>query len=148
LALDILRGAGSEFYIHCGDVGGEPIFDLMAGLPLAFVWGNTDYDRAELRSYAQHLGIACHDELADLELDGRRIAVTHGDDAALLKTLTVARRHDYILHGHTHVARDQTLSGIRWINPGAVHRSPQPSDAVLDTQAQTVRFIHLRGGVE
>ena len=27
-----------------------------------------------------------------------------------------------VLHGHTHVPRDETLDGIRWLNPGCVSR--------------------------
>jgi uncharacterized protein len=142
-ALSALRQAGAEFYIHCGDVGGEAIFDLMAGLPVAFVWGNTDFDRRELEKYAQNLKLTCHGDMADLELDGRRIAVTHGDQPNIIKRIIAEKRHQYLLHGHTHVARDQTLNGLRFINPGAVHRSPRPSVATLDTQSDTLRFIHF-----
>ncbi|HUB23814.1 MAG TPA: metallophosphoesterase family protein [Tepidisphaeraceae bacterium] len=142
-ALAALRQAGAEYYIHCGDVGAEPILDLMAGLPLVFVWGNTDYDQEELSRYARKIGLDCRGELADLELDGRRIAVTHGDRTDILRQIVTGRKHEFILHGHTHVARDQVLSGIRYINPGAVHRSPRPSVAVLDTQSQAVRFIPI-----
>jgi uncharacterized protein len=142
-ALDLLRKAGSEFYIHCGDVGGEPILDLFSGLKLVFVWGNCDFDQAELGRYAKNLGLDCRQEFADLELDGRRIAVTHGDSPVILKRITAEKRHDYLLHGHTHVARDQVINGLRWINPGAVHRSPQPSVAVLDTISEKLEWIPL-----
>jgi uncharacterized protein len=142
-ALALLRGAGAESYIHCGDVGGEETFDLLAGLPLDFVWGNCDFDTPGLRRYAETLGLKCHGDFADLELDGRRIAVTHGDNPAILKRITSQKRHQYLLHGHTHVARDTMIDGIRWINPGAVHRAPRPSVAVLDTQSDSVRFIPL-----
>jgi putative phosphoesterase len=142
-ALDLLRQAGSEFYIHCGDVGGEPILDLLASLPLVFVWGNTDFDQAELGRYAKNLGLDCRGNLADLDLDSRRIAVTHGDEPAILKRITAEKRHQYLLHGHTHVARDQMIGNLRWINPGAVHRSPRPSVAVLDTRSEKLEFIPL-----
>jgi putative phosphoesterase len=142
-ALEALRKAGSEFFIHCGDVGGQKIFDLMAGLPLAFVWGNTDLASPELEHYAESLGLKCHGNFADLDLDGTKIAVTHGDDAAILKKIVTEKRHQYLLHGHTHVARDQTIDGLRWINPGAVHRTPRPSVAVLDTRTGILRFISL-----
>jgi len=143
-ALKALRAADCEFYIHCGDVGGERIFDLLAGLPLAFVWGNCDFDRLTLKDYAASLGIACHDEFADLDLGGRRIAVTHGDDGNVIKQIIAGQKHQYLLHGHTHVARDQTIDGLRYINPGAVHRSPRPSVAVLDTATDLLRFIHFK----
>jgi putative phosphoesterase len=143
-ALARLGAAGAEFYIHCGDVGGQETLDLLAGLPLAFVWGNCDFQTPQLRQYAESLGMKCHGDFADLELDGRRIAVTHGDNPAILQRITSEKRHQYLLHGHTHVARDQVIDGLRWINPGAVHRSPRPSVAVLDTQSDSLRFIPLK----
>jgi putative phosphoesterase len=27
-----------------------------------------------------------------------------------------------LLHGHTHVARDEVIGGVRWLNPGAITR--------------------------
>ena len=140
-ALQTLAAAGAEFYVHCGDVGGQGVFDLLAGLPAAFVWGNNDYDREELRDYAARLGVACHEDFADLDLGGRRVAVTHGDNPKIIRQVVAGRRHQYLLHGHTHVARDETLNGLRFVNPGALHRTPRPSVAVLDTERDAVRFI-------
>ena len=34
-----LRAAGAQFLIHCGDVGGERILDLLAGHPQRFRLG-------------------------------------------------------------------------------------------------------------
>src|ERR1700754_735549 len=48
LAMQALRNGGAEFFIHCGDVGSEGVLDHLAGAPAAFVWGNTDWDRAAL----------------------------------------------------------------------------------------------------
>jgi hypothetical protein len=142
-AIAKLRAAGAEVFIHCGDVGGEAVFDLMAGLPFHFVWGNTDYDRTSLADYAQHLGLQGHNELADLELGGKKIAVTHGDNSLILRQIAAAKKHDYLFHGHTHMARDDTVGGMRLINPGAIHRTSHPSVAVLDTATGVLKFIHL-----
>jgi uncharacterized protein len=41
---------------------------------------------------------------------------------------------DVVLHGHTHVPRDETLHGIRWLNPGCIsdaYRGAPPSFAWL-----------------
>src|SRR5438128_1878484 len=58
-AVRTLRDAGAEFYIHCGDVGGEAILDQLAGLPSAFVFGNNDYDRQDLARYAASIDVRC-----------------------------------------------------------------------------------------
>src|SRR5689334_2841544 len=43
-AVTLLQQQGAEFFIHCGDVGGEHILDSLTGLKAAFVWGNNDWD--------------------------------------------------------------------------------------------------------
>src|SRR6476620_4654060 len=83
----LLKEAGAEFFIHCGDVGSERVLDHLAGLPSAFVFGNTDWDRATLARYAETIGVACHGTFADLELGGKKIAVMHGDITELKRRI-------------------------------------------------------------
>ena len=84
-AIAVLRDQGAQFLIHCGDVGGRGILDLLASMPSALVWGNTDYDRDQMTAYARQRGIAVYGQLASLELAGKKIAVTHGDDHRLMR---------------------------------------------------------------
>jgi hypothetical protein len=140
-AMELLRRGGAEFFIHCGDVGSEQILDHLAGTRAAFVFGNTDWDRAPLTRYAQHLGIACYPSLAELELGGKRFAVTHGDDARLARRVLDEQRHDYLLHGHTHVRADHRVGRVRVINPGALHRAKEKTVALLDTTTDKLTFL-------
>jgi uncharacterized protein len=141
--LDALRAAGAEFFIHCGDVGGERILDQLAGLKAALVWGNNDWDRRELTRYAQNLGIQVSDSLAELELGGKRFAITHGDDAGVVRRIIDGQAHDYLLLGHSHVRADQRMGKIRIINPGALHRAARKSVARLDTVADDLQFLGI-----
>src|SRR4051812_11953750 len=138
-----LKAAGAEFFIHCGDVGSERVLDLLAGEPAAFVWGNTDWDRAGLKQYADALRIACHGAMADLAFDGKRLAVLHGDDARLKRMLLDSQRYDYLLQGHTHVAADERIGRTRLINPGALFRTTRKTVATLDLAADRVNFIDV-----
>jgi len=142
-AMKLLRESGAQFFIHCGDVGSERVLDHLAGLPCAFVFGNTDWDRAALARYAQTIGVACHGSFADLELGGRRIAVVHGDDFRLKQRLLAEQRHDYLLQGHTHVRADERIGRTRLINPGALHRAREKTVALLDTDGDVLRFLSL-----
>jgi uncharacterized protein len=136
-----LRAAGAEFLVHCGDVGGERVLDLLAGIPGAVVWGNTDYDRASLTRYAVELGIRCGDFL-ELELSGKKIAVTHGDDPKLIRRATdEPARYDYLLLGHTHVASIQRMGRLCIVNPGALHRAAKKTVAVVDLVGGEVRHL-------
>jgi putative phosphoesterase len=36
---------------------------------------------------------------------------------------------DFVLHGHTHVPRDDTIRGERWLNPGCISRANRGAPA-------------------
>ena len=142
-AVAALRGCGAAFFIHCGDVGSEDVLDHLAGLPSAFIFGNTDFDRMSLTQYAQDRGITCYGNTGDLEIDGKRFALLHGDDERLKRRILDAQQHDYLLQGHTHVPHDDRVGRTRVINPGALHRAKVKTVALLDTASDSVSFITI-----
>jgi len=139
-----LRAAGSQFLIHCGDVGGEGIFDLLAGMPCLFVWGNNDYDRASLKRYASELGIQCGDDFARLEFGNKKISVTHGDNPSLVREVTAGSDYQYLFLGHSHIPLDQMAAKVRIVNPGALHRAAKKTVAVVDLQTDLVKHLVVR----
>jgi putative phosphoesterase len=141
-AVRLLQQAGAQHLIHCGDVGSIRILDTLVGTPAAFVFGNTDYDRDELRNYAALLDIECLGVYGVLELAGKRIAVTHGDDHRLVARLTRPEQPiDYLLTGHTHVKHDRRVGSIRLINPGALYRAASKTVATLDLETDELVFL-------
>ena len=138
--LKLLNDAGAEFFIHCGDIGSQKCVDLLAGLKCAFVFGNTDYDRAALARYAQSIDVPCFGNYADLTLDNKRIAVIHGDDYKLKHRLLGAQEHDYLLQGHTHIRADEKHGRTRLINPGALHRANPKTVATLELATDALQF--------
>ncbi len=143
-AVRALQEAGAEYLIHCGDVGPAAMLDSLAGLPAAFVWGNTDWERDELLRYGEHLGLTSAGAMADLTLDGKRIAVIHGHDAALKRTLLEGQEYDYLFQGHTHVARAEVFGRTRIINPGALYRTPARSVATVELSTGRLRFLPVK----
>lgn len=139
--LKALREAGAEYYVHCGDVGELPMLDQLAGLPSAFVWGNTDYERVGMQRYAETIGIRCLGGYGVLELDGKRVGVMHGDNGPLKRQVLDEQQVDYLLQGHTHVRADERVGKVRLINPGALHRASQKTVAILDLETGDLRFI-------
>jgi putative phosphoesterase len=143
-AVELLRTRGAEFLIHCGDVGGEQIIDQLAGdVPSAFVFGNNDWDTRGLQRYAAELGIQCLGAADELELGGKTFYVTHGDDFRALRTAIESQRYDYVLHGHTHVRRDDRVGRTRIINPGAMHRAKEKTVALLNTDSDDLTFFPI-----
>jgi putative phosphoesterase len=143
--MNLLQQAGAEFFIHCGDVGSEQIFDQLAGVKSVFVWGNNDWERKDLSRYAKALEIQNGDTFAELRLDDKLAAVTHGDDPKIVRRVLEEQRHNYLFVGHSHVKRDERVGSVRIINPGALHRANPKTVAVLDTQSDIVRFITVSG---
>jgi len=144
VAVAALKAAGAEYFLHCGDVGGEGVLDQLAGLPAAFVWGNNDWDRAALQRYALELGIECFGGFGELERGDKVIAITHGDDARAVRRVLDGQEHDYLFLGHSHVKADERVGRVRVINPGALHRAREKTVATLDTATDTLRFITIR----
>jgi uncharacterized protein len=140
-----LRAAGAQSLIHCGDVGGERILDLLAGMSSAFVWGNNDFDRPSLKRYAGDLGIQCCDDFGSLEFAGKKVAVTHGDNLKLLREAVEGNWHyDYIFVGHTHIPADQRHGPVRIVNPGALYRASRKTVALVDLEKDIIRFLTVK----
>jgi putative phosphoesterase len=144
-AVDALRAREAQYLIHCGDVGGEDILDLLAGegQGAAFVFGNNDYERRELARHARSIDVTCLESFGTVSLDGKSFAVTHGDDVRFVRRVLQDQSSDYLLLGHTHLPRDERAGRVRVINPGALHRAAVKSVALLDTNADRLEFIEL-----
>ncbi len=138
--IKLLADAGAQYYLHTGDVGSAAVIDHLAGLHAAFVFGNNDWDRADLMRYAQRLGVQCLGNLGELTLDEKRIAIIHGDDYRLKQKILAEQRFDYLLQGHTHIRKDDRIGVTRIINPGALYRANPKTVATLDTATDQLRF--------
>ncbi len=149
-----LRTAGAEIFAHCGDVGGAAVLDELAGLDIHIVCGNTDCPDSTMVEYAAGLGLRVGlPSPVRFTLDGRNIALFHGHERAfeeLIDVLIETRQFppgfepcDYVLHGHTHIARALRLGPVRVINPGALHRAPRYTVATLDMATGALDYWQL-----
>lgn len=145
-----LKDRNVEAVLHCGDIGNEEIlFELVAqfsadDIPVHAVLGNCDlYDEA-LPAFPEKTGVKVWGRLAELELDGKRIVLMHGDDWRTMEKLVLEGQQDYLFSGHTHEASDHTAGQTRLINPGAVYRANPPTVATLDLatgELTTIEFM-------
>ena len=143
-AVELFDRLGVEHVIHCGDIGGIPVFDELLGRPLTFVWGNMDFPDTAQFAYLETAGIRPPGDVPVLvTLGGKRFAVFHGHEQAFRRAVQELSV-DYILHGHTHAARDERLGDVRIINPGALHRARRKTVATLDTAADALTFHTIR----
>jgi putative phosphoesterase len=158
-ALQVLRQAGAEAFVHCGDVGRADVLDELAGTRAWVVLGNTDGGNQDLLRYGTELGLTMAPSgPLRIELAGRVLAVFHGHERAFSRLMTGLAdegavppdlaRCDYVLHGHTHSPRDMRVGAagghgagsLRIINPGALHRAVEHTVATLDLQTDRLQF--------
>ena len=142
-AVELLREAGAEALIHCGDLTSPPIVSACAALPFWFVLGNNDIDSVvELQSAAADSGAVCLDWHGLVELAGRKIGVVHGHRRSDVRQI-LSQQPDYLLCGHSHVQRDELVDGVRWINPGALFRAREYTVALLDLETGALQSLSL-----
>jgi len=143
-AMRLFQERGVEHVIHCGDVGRGEVFDELLGIPLGFVWGNTDLPDGRLLAYLDGLGIEAPSSVPlRLVCGGKSFAVFHGHEVSFRQAIKTPS-FDYICHGHTHEARDERIDGKRIINPGALHRVRVRTVATLDTKTDQLEFHEIR----
>jgi len=144
-AVELLRARGAARIIHLGDVGSESVLDHLVGLDAVVVFGNCDDTRGLLR-YAEFLGIAVAHPAAIIEVKGGaravRIGLTHGHLIDEIDRLFRAKV-DILLHGHTHVVRDEVIGATRVMNPGALHRADRRTAMLLDPETGVAEWIDV-----
>ncbi len=129
--------------IHCGDVGGIEVLEEMLPRPCHFVWGNCDLVDGAVRAFLQTVGLPDPASVPlRVELGGKRFAVFHGHEREARRMADIEDA-DYLLHGHTHLRRDERVGALRVINPGALHRASPKTVAVLDVGTDDLTFHEL-----
>jgi putative phosphoesterase len=146
LALAVLRREGIDTLFHCGDVTTLETARLMAGFTVHYVYGNGDADAQEIRQMLQSYNVDSTGGLVfSSELDGVKIAATHGHLAGKVAALVGSGEYDYIFHGHTHIQKDERRGRTRVINPGALGgtRNEGRNLCILDLHSGETDFPDL-----
>ncbi len=139
-ALKIMAERGVELILHCGDISDADAVRLFPA-HTHFVFGNTDYDQAEIERAIADIGATLHGAWGNLELAGQALAFTHGDNPALLHELAHADAFDFLFHGHTHIAKEHRIGKTRVINPGALQRVATRTFILLDLPGGEVETV-------
>jgi putative phosphoesterase len=144
----LLAGLEADALIFCGDFCAPftlaQIAEGFAG-PIHVVFGNNDGDQLLLaRVAARFSQVTLHGDYAELELDGRRLAVTHYPEIG--RALAQGGVYDLVCHGHSHervvVREGETLR----VNPGEVMgRFGLSTYALYDTIAGQAELVEVQG---
>ena len=143
--IDRLNSEPIELVLHAGDYSAPFVTDYYKALKprMIGVFGNNDAEKIKLRDRLAEAGHEIRGRFADVRADNLRIALTHGDEDDLLRSLTSCGGYDVVVFGHTHQARiveeEQTLV----INPGEIcgYLTGKSTFAVLNTPERKARLF-------
>ena len=136
-----------DLVLHAGDYispfTAKPYADLKA--KMIGVYGNNCAEREKLREVYTAVGKEIVGNFAEVEAGGRRIALLHGHDDALLSSIIAHGDYDAVVHGHDHKTKIEKRGATLVVNPGEVcgYVTGRSSFAVLNTLGPTVEIIDL-----
>lgn len=118
-----------DMVFHLGDVTGADALAAFEGLPIVAIKGNNDHE-------LDHLPDTWQQTFGDV-----RVGATHGHMRGPMKEL--ARTCDVLLHGHTHRRRVDREGNCLVVNPGALHRTPTKTCALLELPTKVAAFYRV-----
>ena len=140
-----IKDRDSDMLIHCGDFCAPFMIDRLQNnykKSIHLVWGNTN-DKESTTEFVKTLDhVTLHGDVAELEIDDKKLAVTHFPEKA--RELAETQKYTYVLYGHDHTKNDEMIDKTRLINSGNImgHKDPA-SYAILDTKTDTLEFVEL-----
>jgi len=139
---------GCAQLIHCGDLVAPFILSALAegfAGPVHIVFGNNDGDRSSLtrRTLKVFPQVIIEGEMAELDIDGKKIFVTHYPRYGQLAAAT--GQYDLVCYGHDHKKNLIAMGKSLLLNPGNLCGiGGQPSWAVYDTVSGSAKIIDLK----
>ena len=124
----------ADYVISLGD--SELPLDFLMDLNIIAIKGN----------YPRDAGFAYE---SSLEIEGKKLFLTHGHKFGVHKTLLKLIKHtlilgsNIVLYGHTHIARVDKVNDMLVINPGSIKSSrseKSPSYVILEITEDSVDY--------
>jgi len=143
IAARALRDHAVDRVIHCGDIVSPKVVERLRSFRVDWVLGNCDSDPVGLAAAVRSCpGHVLHGWSATVDLNGLSLGVTHGH---LVSEMAKLERGgcDWLVHGHSHQVRDEQVGGVRFLNPGALHRARPRTLMLIDVDTHRVRWIEV-----
>jgi hypothetical protein len=137
-----------ELVLHAGDYVSPFVIPKFKELrsKLIGVFGNNDGDHELLKlRFSENERLELRGTFAELTVDNVKIALLHGSDRELLKSLIDGESFDVVVHGHTHNAEVYRKSESLIVNPGEVcgYLSGKSTAAIFDTVKREAKIVEL-----
>lgn len=134
--------------LHAGDYVSPFVIPKFKALnaKLIGVFGNNDGDHEFLRKRFSETGnCTIRGRFAEINANGFKIALLHGDETELLDALTNCGGFDAVVHGHSHASVSCRNGKTLIVNPGEVcgYLTGKSTIALLDTVKREARIVEL-----
>jgi putative phosphoesterase len=134
--------------LHAGDYVAPFVIPKFKALnaKLIGVFGNNDGDHEFLKKrFSECPNCEVRGRFAEINADGFKIALLHGDETELLDALVNCGGFDAVVHGHSHANVSRKNGKTLVVNPGEVcgYLTGKSTIALLDTVKQEARIVEL-----
>jgi len=146
-AVNRLNQEKVQLVLHLGDyVAGfavlrfKPLEAKMIG-----IFGNNDGDHPLLEKRFKEIDAEIRGRFTEVDVEGIKIAMTHGDELELLKSLIDTQGYDVVAHAHSHEAKVHRKGKTQVINPGEVcgYLSGKSTLTLLDVQSLDAKIVEI-----
>ncbi len=134
--------------LHAGDFTSPFVIAKFKALncKLIGVFGNNDGDHELLKKrFSETTNCEIHGRFAEVDAEGFKIALLHGDETELLNALTSRECFDAVVYGHVHMIVSEKHGKTLIVNPGelAGYLTGKSTLALMDTTKREAKIIEL-----
>jgi putative phosphoesterase len=137
-----------ELVLHAGDYVAPFVIPKFKALNcrLIGVFGNNDGDHELLRKrFGETSNCEVRGRFAEVDVDGFKIALLHGDETELLNALVNHGAFDAVVHGHSHAQVSRNNGKTLVVNPGEAcgYLTGKPTIGLLDTVKREAKTMQI-----
>jgi putative phosphoesterase len=134
--------------LHAGDYVSPFVIPKFKALnaKLIGVFGNNDGDHEFLKKrFSETENCEIRGRFAEIDAEGFKIALLHGDETELLNALINCEYFDAVITGHVHSLGVRKKGKTLVVNPGEVcgYLSGKSTMALLDTEKREAKLIEI-----
>ena len=147
-AVERLNKENVALVLHAGDYVSPFVIPKFKALnaKLIGVFGNNDGDHEFLRKrFSECPNCEIRGRFAEINAEGFKIALLHGDETELLDALVNCGCFDAVVHGHSHANVSRKTGETLIVNSGEVcgYLTGKATMALLDTAKREVTIVEL-----
>ncbi|MHA1264231.1 MAG: metallophosphoesterase [Candidatus Helarchaeota archaeon] len=147
-AVNIFNNQSVIQVFHAGDIISPfvaPLAFKELKSPLTCVFGNNDGELLFLKEKFKEIGASIEGTQYTTEIEGKKIALFHTLDRAILEAVIQSQNFALIIHGHTHEAEIKKINNVLVVNPGEAcgYLTGKATIAIIDLEKLEATLIEL-----